>query len=210
MDELRTIEKASEPPRIFASFQRQEWTGRRDDCAMPVGKPELIDVTTRVLRMSAADITSLSDDSIEGDALVEGRHDHGGPFAVYIRQEVEDFLEEHGIYDPRALTDIQLAKLRKTYKVDPSVPEPKDLLWYFYLGPIGSELSVPSIADGIKGMMERLHQPSVFTTTVTSQLYNETGIVMSRDILTNDEATELYEAARSEELGESAKENLAA
>ncbi len=190
------------PPRIQATFQRQQWTGRRDDCAASVGDPERIDVTSRVLRMEAENIACLSDDSYEGDSLVAGRHDHDGPFAVYIREEVRDFFEIYGIVNLHDLSEEHLEQLRELYGVDITVPEPKELLWSTYLGPAGADVSVVEVADSIKGLLGVLKQPNVFATPVISRLYNESAIVFSREVLTADEAVDLYDAARGKEMGQ--------
>jgi hypothetical protein len=190
------------PPRIWATFQRQQWTGRRDDCSAPVGDPERIDVTSRVLRMEAENITCLSDDSYEGDALVEGRHDHDGPFAVYIREEVGDFFELYGVVNLHDLTEEHLGQLRELYGIDISTPEPKQLLWSTYLGPAGTDVSVVEVTDSIKGLLGVLKQPNVFATPVISRLYNESAIVFSREVLTADEASDLYDTTRSKMIGQ--------
>lgn len=113
--------------RIAAIFFPQYWGGPKKDHAYPAGDAVEIDVTDGILKMSAEAIRCLSNDSYEADALVDDRHDHGGPFSVQVRDQVEEFFKSFGIDNLEALTDEKLAEIRKSYGIDPIVPESKKL-----------------------------------------------------------------------------------
>lgn len=200
MNELKLPNCIKVPPRVRATFVKQEWSGNKKGCAVPVGE-ERIDVTDRLLRLPADSIRSLSDDTYESDALVEGRHDHDGPFAVKVVEELDAFLEIFGIDTP-GLTDDHLSQLRGIYRVDPAGPESIDLLWHTVLCNRQDTYAAGNVDYSIREMLKALFGSNLIVTSVISQKYNETGLIFTYVPVTDAQATELYDAARDEEIGE--------
>lgn len=102
-------------PRLFADFQPQQWYGPKEDVCIPVGESFKIDVTSQVLALTPEDLSNFAgDDSIDADNIVQGLHDHTGPFYVTIMEEMDRFFELHGT-DRKNLTDDHLSALREKY-----------------------------------------------------------------------------------------------
>lgn len=80
-----------ENTRCMVRFQPQAWINDYAVDIDPLAGIQ-IDVTDRVLHMGQAAALAIENCSGESDSLVEGLHDHGGPFSVYCEDAIRSFF----------------------------------------------------------------------------------------------------------------------
>lgn len=78
-------------PRCIILFRPQAWI---NDYAVFIDGEQEIDVTDRIQALSREDALDIEDDSYEADALVEGLHNHRGPYYVECEDAIREFLGE--------------------------------------------------------------------------------------------------------------------
>lgn len=98
---------------ILAEFQPEIWDAR--DNAVEAGPLQHIDVTERVLSMALANIHAIKDRRESSDALVDGLHDHAGPFQVSVERSIGAFF---GVDEIAEITQAALDEKKLQYGID--------------------------------------------------------------------------------------------
>jgi len=100
--------------RVIAHFQPQAWV---HDTAMDIDGACDLDVTDRVLALSAEVIHQLEDDDYPSDELVYGLTDHVGPHYVSVKESILEFFGVDRLVD---ITEEMLIENRLLYTVPSS------------------------------------------------------------------------------------------
>lgn len=100
--------------RVIAHFQPQAWV---HDTAMDIDGACDLDVTGRVLALSAEVIHQLEDDDYPSDELVYGLTDHVGPHYVSVKESILEFFGVDRLVD---ITEEMLIEKRLLYTVPSS------------------------------------------------------------------------------------------
>ncbi len=116
VDSKDIIRASATQKRILGQFEKQKWTGPKNDYAEPVGTVEF-DATDYVLSMNLGDILELDDAWITSDPVGIAHVQWSGPYAVYI---VEAVCSYFGIQELSELTQEHLSFVQNRIKPEPA------------------------------------------------------------------------------------------
>ena len=83
---------------IIGRFDKQRWTGTKEDRAESIGEVEF-DATDYILSMPLTKLRQVEDCSESSDAIGTEHVDHDGPFSVCIEQAICEFFQVQAVAD---------------------------------------------------------------------------------------------------------------
>lgn len=98
-------------PRLIGTFHRQEWGGRKNDTAIPMGEVEF-DATDWILDMPYEDLMAVEDDEQSSDAIGLAHVQWDGPHRVEIVDAICDFF---GVNEISMITNAMQLEKRIQY-----------------------------------------------------------------------------------------------
>lgn len=106
--------------RIVGTFQRQRWSGPKQDLAIPEGEKEDFDATDAVLLLSLEELQRLADHDTSSDALGLRFIRWDGPCEVAVVEAICDYF---GVGELSDITEEALAFARQEANPQPPVEE---------------------------------------------------------------------------------------
>lgn len=85
-------------PSIIGTFDRQIWTGPKEDRSESIGDVEF-DATSLILNMPLAQIKKIQDCSETSDRIGQDLVEHDGPCSVYIEGAICEFFSVIGVQE---------------------------------------------------------------------------------------------------------------